>query len=128
MTTDVYEQKVLFWLREMLLKHDPQIGSGDRRITADEVYMELGGTEGNRAVIVFREKSRPQCRFGSRFPLHEEFVQGATEEQRKRWSDPEGEGPQVDADIIVHGRLRELIEAADEGLPENCADDSITWV
>ncbi len=127
MITDVYEQKVLFWLQEMLLKQDPQIGSGDQRITVDEVYLVPGGTE-NTAVIVFREKRRPQCQFGSRFPLYQGFVQGATEEQQTQWSDSERNGPQVDADVIVHGHLRELIEAADMGLPENCAENSITWV
>ena len=120
MTTDAYEQKVLFWLREMLLKHDPQIGSGDRRITIDDVYIEPGGTEDNMAVIMFREVRRPLCRFGFRFPLYKE--------ERKHWYDPEKEGPQAEADMIVHGYLREQIEAADEGLPENCADNSITWV
>lgn len=120
MTTDMYEQRVLFWLREMLLKQDPQIGSGDKRITIDDVYIEAGGTEDNMAVIMFWEKRRPQCRFGFRFPLDKE--------QRKQWYDPEGEGPQAEADMIVYGYLRELIEAADEGLPQECEANSITWL
>ncbi len=127
--TDTYEQKVLFWLREMLLSQDLQIGSGGKRIMVDEVYLEPEGTEGNSAVIVFREKRRPHCRFGFRFPLrHLALGEGGTEEQRKRWSDPEGTGPQVDADMIVYGYLTEQIEAANEGLPQACEENSITWL
>ena len=126
--TDTYEQKVLFWLREMLINHDPQIGQGDKRITVDEVHLEPGGPEGNKAVILFREVRRTHCVFGVRYPIREGFVQGATEEQLKRWNDPEGEGPYGDADMIVHGRLREQIESATEGLPQECDMNSITWL
>ena len=126
---NTYEQKVLFWLREMLIEHDPQFGSRGNRILIEEVYLEPEGPEGTSAVIVFREKRRPQCRFGFRFPLLRlGSDEGGTEEQPKRWRDPEGEGPQVDADMIVYGYLREQIEAANEGLPQACEENSITWV
>ena len=111
-----------------MINHDPQIGLGDKRITIDEVHLEPGGLEGNRVVILFREARRPYCVFGVRCPVREGFVQAATEEQRKRWNDPEGEGPQVDADMIVHGRLREQIEATTERLPQECDANSITWL
>lgn len=124
---DAYEQKVLFWLRKMLMENNPQIGSGKKQITVDEVRLEPGEPE-DQVVILFREAARPHCLFGFRVPAREGTLQGASEEQRKAWNNPEGTGPQVYADIIVNGWLRERIEAADMGLPANCDPRRITWI
>jgi hypothetical protein len=122
-----YEQKVLAWLHTMLIEHDPHIGSGEKRILVDEVRLEADGSEDDWVVILFREVRRPQCIFGFRTLAREPTPPGALEWQGKVWDDPEGTGPQVDADMIV-ASLREEIEAADIGLPENCDPTSITWI
>lgn len=109
------------------MENNAQIGSGEKQITVEEVRLEPGEPE-DQVVILFREAARPHCLFGYRVPAREDIVQGASEEQRKIWYDPEGIGPQVYADIIVNGWLRERIEAADMGLPSNCDPHSITWI
>lgn len=124
---DAYEQKVLFWLRKILMENDPHIGSGKKQITVDEVRLEPGEPE-DQVVILFREVARPYCLFGYRAPAREDIDPQVTEEQRKAWYDPEGMGPQVHADIIANGWLREHIEAADMGLPANCDPHNITWI
>lgn len=124
---DTYEQKVLFWLRKMLLEHDPQIGPEGRHITVDEVRLEPGKPD-DQVVILLREARRPHCLFGFRFPAREGPALGISEEDMRVLNDPEEIGPQVEADIIVNGWLRERIEAADMGLPEDCAATGITWI
>ena len=126
--TASYEQKVLAWLHITLIEHDPQIGSGKRRIVVEEVRLEAGEPEeGDSVVILSREVRRPQCLFGFRTYAREPSPPGAFEWQRNIWDDPEGEGPQVDADMIA-ARLREEVEAADIGLPEKCDPTGITWI
>lgn len=123
-----YEEKVLTWLQTMLIDHDPQIGPGKRRIVIEEVRLEAGDSEENvSTVILFREVHRPQCLFGFRTPVREPTPSGASQWQKDLWDDPEGTGPQTDADMIV-ARLRESIEAADIGLPMNCDPRDITWI
>ncbi|HLZ62334.1 MAG TPA: hypothetical protein VKR06_35770 [Ktedonosporobacter sp.] len=122
-----YEQKVLAHLQDMLLKDDPGIGSEARRIAVDKVSLELGGTEGYWIVILFREIQRPHCLFGFRTLAREPLPPNLSERQQKTYDDSDGEGPQVDADMIA-ARLREHIEAADMGLPQNCDSDGITWI
>ncbi len=124
---DAYEQRVLSWLRKMLLESDPQIGLEEKHITVEEVRLEAGEPE-DQVVILFREAARPHCLFGFRAPALEGTVQGASEEQQRAWNNPEGTGPQVYADIIVNGWLREHIEAGDMGLPANCDPESIIWI
>lgn len=123
-----YEQKVLAWLHTMLIEHDPEIGPGKRRIVVEEVRLEAGEPEeGDSVVILFREVRRPQCIFGFRTYAREPTPPGALEWQKDVWDDPDGEGPQVDADMIA-ARLREEVEAADIGLPMNCDPTGITWI
>jgi hypothetical protein len=125
--TDAYEQKVVAWLQDMLIEHDPHIGPGAKRIHVDEVRLETGESEGDWVVLLFREARRPQCIFGLRTPAREPTLPGTFEGQRKVWDDPAGIGPQVDADMIA-ARLREHIEAADIGLPQECDAGGITWI
>jgi hypothetical protein len=123
-----YEQKVLAWLHTLLIEHDPHIGSGKRRIVVEEVRLEAVEPEaGDSVVILFREIRRPQCLFGFLTRARESSTPGAFEWQRNVWDNPEGEGPQVDADMIA-ARLREEVEAADIGLPEKCDATGITWI
>ncbi|MBV9708899.1 MAG: hypothetical protein JO125_16000 [Chloroflexi bacterium] len=124
---DAYEQKVLFFLRKMLLEDDPQIGSGGRRITIEEVRLEPGKPTGNWAVILFRQARSPHCLFGFRMPAREGFIQGVSQEQLRVWNDPEGSGPQVDADMII-GYLREEIVGNPKGLPPDCPAETIVWI
>ncbi len=113
--TSTYEQRVLDWLRKTLLEQDPDIGWGDKRITVEDVQLEQAGGE-KRIIILFREARRLQCLFGLR--SHPSYFEG----------NAANETYAVGAAQEIYSSLKELIEAADMGLPEDCADNSITWV
>lgn len=126
--TTPYEHKVLAWLHTMLIEHDPEIGPWKRRIVVEEVRLEAGEPEeSDLVVILFREVRRPQCIFGFRTYAREPTPPGALVWQKNEWDDPEGLGPQTDADMIV-ARLREEVEAADIGSPMNCDPTGIAWI
>lgn len=117
-----YEQRVLAQLQHDLLERNPQIGQGEKQITIDEVRLEQGRPEGDIVVILFREAERPQCVFGFRAPAHEPTPQLLPDGQLGESDDPEGWA------FVIMANLREHIEAADMGLPEDCDPNDITWI
>jgi hypothetical protein len=117
-----YEQRVLAWVRQVLLVNDPQVGQGDRRVTIDDVRLEQKQASDQEVIILFREVRRPQCIFGFRAVAHEPTPQFMSDGRLGDVNDPEGWA------AVIYANFRERIEALDMGLPEQCSEQGITWV
>jgi hypothetical protein len=119
-----YEQRVLIWLRQELGGY-PLAGPSGKNIVVEDIRLEKGKSEGDDIVILFREAERPNCLFGFRMLAREPVAPG---QEWKENEDPEGRVP-TGHGTVIYGNLMEQLQAADMGLPKDCAaDDSITWI
>lgn len=120
-----YEELVRDALQRML--RERQIGHASKRILVEDVHLEAGGQYGDEVVVLFREVGRPHCLFGYRREAYEPPPADQPDWKWDESNDPQGEGPQVAADMIF-AHLQERVEASDMGLPEDCNPNSITWI
>ena len=119
--TASYKQRVVAWLQHRLIEQEPGIWSKGEQITVEDVYIEQGKPAGNELVILFRDPQRPHCLFGFRTdpsPPQILTVDGGLVPD----TDPEGHAE------VLYVNLMEEVEAADMGLPEECADKGVTWL
>lgn len=124
MKTSAYEKRVLIWLRQELGRY-PLAGPDGKNIVVEDIRLEKGKSEGDDIVILFREAERPDCLFGFRMPAREPVASG---QEWKENEDHEGRVP-IGHGTVIYGNLMEQLQAADMGLPKNCAaDDDITWI
>lgn len=118
-----YEQHVLVWLQQKLGKYPPTEPNG-KSIIIEDVRLEKGESGGDDVVIVFRAVGRPHCLFGFRMLAREPVV---PELQGKESEDPEELTP-IAQGWVIYANLMERIQAADMGLPKDCATEGITWL
>jgi hypothetical protein len=116
-----YEAHVLQTLRDYVFEKDPRV-EGDGSIWIEDIRLDTSGPEHMVEVLLW-DKTRPECRFGWRYPATE------ADESHAEWSAaPRGpEQAEIWAHTFVLTGLQEELEAVGYGLPDECKPTAVTW-